>query len=382
MLFKIDLLELQAILKTLRVSVKPASAEQDGRLTISVKAPQQPSFSTSTGYAGTEVRSSSASVELDGAVCISYTDLSDFINNLKPPHELGGVESVTLKLSTKFLVATAEGSFKDKKTKVSRRIKILPEVTYPNLNIDTLSFSIDADLLKYVLDKTIPFIDPIHPMLPLRGMSLILDSDKFYFAGTNGVVLSEFKVDNSEELIKEQYLFSYDFIKGLRGVVASLSKGENKAYFYIDKKIAKVIIDNVTFWGQMLSDQLYPEYKKELIKSFKYKFIIDRQLLLDNLTPLIGALDKDDNNRLTIQIKDSKVLLYNDLSEADFMIEDSVPSDFIIDVNGKLCRDLINNIRDDNIIMYCTDDKTNIIFDSHMFEDQKTLLTFIRRRSL
>jgi hypothetical protein len=54
--------------------------------------------------------------------------------------------------------------------------------------------------------------------------------------------------------------------------------------------------------------------------------------------------------------------------------------EFVIDVDGKAMIDTVNAIKDDVLLLKFSHDMGCFIFDSGTFEDQKALITPVRRR--
>ena len=71
---------------------------------------------------------------------------------------------------------------------------------------------------------------------------------------------------------------------------------------------------------------------------------------------------------------------YND--DARFSYGETVDFDgnFVIDVNGAFMMETLEAIDDDRVIIKFTDENGVLIFDSKNYEDQKALITPIRRR--
>ena len=56
-------------------------------------------------------------------------------------------------------------------------------------------------------------------------------------------------------------------------------------------------------------------------------------------------------------------------------------ADFIVDVNGSFLKQTVEAIRDDKLLIKFSDDKGPVIFDSGNFQDQKGVVTPIKRRA-
>ena len=383
MRFTIDIEEIQYLLKCLRASIKATSTDLDGRVSILAREDNSVSFSTDIGTIGTSYTAESTQVKEAGSVGVVYADLQNFVNSFKPWSEgHGGVKEVNFRLNEKSLSLNLDNLHSEtKKSKSNIKLKIYSSSEQKHDKFGDVTFVLSSSMLKSAIDKTIYAIDPLSSHIFLRGLNLMFDSDNIYFAGTNGVVLSEYSVKNTTTGPEKNIIITHEFVKGLRSVLANVSKEEAQVEFSVSEKVIKARTSGVTFWGQLIAGYKFPNYRIEFTKPYKHKLVFDRELLLSNLNPVLGALDDDDNNRMTILMEGNTVKFYSDLSDSEFELENEIDGKFIIDVNGKLCRDVINSVKDDRLIMYCNNENDNIVFDSEMFEDQKSLLTFIRRRS-
>jgi DNA polymerase III sliding clamp (beta) subunit (PCNA family) len=383
MRFSIDLKELQYILKCLRVSVRSTSTEAEGRVSIVANDNNTIDFSTTVGIIGTTIKANIVKIDTIGAIDIVYSDLQNFVGSFKPFEDDRGVKEVNFKLNEKSLSVGLDNFYGDGKiSKSNIKLKLYGAVGATAKTFDQISFVLSSSMLKASIDKIIGAIDPLNHNTYLRGLNINFTKDIIYFAGTNGVIVSEYAIKNTSNLADKSYLLTHDFVKGLRGILANISKEESQVEFDVSDKLIKVNVSGVIFWGQLLVGHTFPDYRTVFTKPYKHRLVIDRELLLNNLGPITSLLVDDDNNRMSISIESSTVRLYNDLAESLFELESPFEGTFIIDVNGRLCKDLVTTIRDDRIILCFNDEKDNIMFDSEMFEDQKSLLTFIRRRNL
>lgn len=382
MKFSIDLNELQYILKCLRVSVRSNTTDVEGRVSIVANEDNSIDFSTTVGVIGTSLKATTVKIESTGMIDIVYIELQNFISTFKPWEEgRGGVKDVTFKLNDKSLSVNLENFYGDSKSsKLNTKLKIFSSTEVKLKKFEEISFVLSSSMLKSSIDKVIGAIDPLNSNVFLRGLNINFTKDAIYFAGTNGVIVSEYAVKNTSSIVDKSHLLTYDFAKGLRGILSNISKEEAQVEFSVSEKLIKVQVNGVLFWGPLLIGHTYPDYRVVFTKPYKNRITLDRELLLNNIIPIVGSLDEDDNSRMSISVEGTKVTFFNDLSESTFEIDSPFDGSFIVDVNGKLCKDVITTVKDDKLFLYFNNEKDNIVFDSEMFEDQKSLLTFIRRR--
>lgn len=382
MKFNIDLIKLRYILKCLRNSVKINTTDPTGCINIRIKEDGSILFSSSNDTIGVMVAvTESVTIFTPGAVAISFNDLHLFVNSLPSwSEDTGGVKQVQFKLNDKSVSVYVENFYKENKSSKSTiKLKIFDYIENKNNSFNDTSFVLSASMLKAAIDKVSPALDQLHSIPYLRGMNIKFEGPFIYFAGTNGVLLSEYVVKNTSNLTANSFLLSYDLIKCIRNMIITVPKEEAQVYFSISDRVVKVKIYDVIFWGQTLIGHTYPDYRSELLREYKHKIVIEKETLINAITPLIGALVEDDNYRMTISLKDNNARLYNDYSESEFEISEFV-GDFCVDLNGKLCKEVVNMVKDEKILIKFSDEKNNVLFDSELFEDQKTLITYIRRR--
>ncbi len=102
--------------------------------------------------------------------------------------------------------------------------------------------------------------------------------------------------------------------------------------------------------------------------------------LMGILTPFHDILDPDDHYRITVSMKDGNMEIYNDNLHFHYNGDIDFNDEFIIDVNGRYVQQTLLSIKDDKLLMKFSDANGVLIFDSANYEDQKSLVTPIKRR--
>jgi DNA polymerase III sliding clamp (beta) subunit (PCNA family) len=206
-------------------------------------------------------------------------------------------------------------------------------------------------------------------------MNVRFDENNIYFTGANGIMLSEYKIKNISNLKEGSFLLNYDFVMGLRRALGD----ETQIFFEIDNGKIKVKFDNICFYGKIVIGHVFPEYVHKF-DDYSDSIIINKDIIVSSLLPFSDVLDDGDNKRLTVSINNKKLTLYND--HASFVYEDDVAYDgaFVIDINGSFMMQTVDAIVDDKLLVKFSTDKGCIIFDSGNFEDQKALITPIKRK--
>ena len=131
--------------------------------------------------------------------------------------------------------------------------------------------------------------------------------------------------------------------------------------------------------GRLIIGSDYPDYKPTFDK-YENHINLSKDFLMGSLYPFTDVLDAEDYNRITISIKDKIFKIYND--NLDFEAEQEIPMgvELDIDLNGRLLIQTIDSIKDDFILFKFSDSSGFAIFDSSSFNDQKALMTPIKKR--
>jgi len=233
-------------------------------------------------------------------------------------------------------------------------------------------FSLNSDVILEATNKVMYAIDASDARPFIQGMYLAFDAKSIYFVGTNGKLISEYTFKNESGLTEGGFLLKYDFVQSLRRLV-----GDNQRVdFEIDERNVKAKFGNVVLFGKPIIGHQFPDYKTPL-ENYKYKLVLDKDNL--DVTSVLDSLNAEDNFRLTLEIKDGTLTLYNDFANLCYENID-YKDNFIVDVNGTFLRSTVDVIRDQKIVMKFTNEQTPVIFDSANYENQKGLITPLRRR--
>ena len=390
--FTIKLEELQHILKCMRASVKVNTIDLPGRLVIHVSEGDGVRFAGSNDDTGISVVSKTGVVKAPGDVAVVYGKLQSFIFSFTPwVEEKRGVKEVHFKLNKNSLSVLLNNTQPNgKKSKSSIRLEIFDVlISDYDKKLNEIHFTLTDSILSASIDKVNPAIDSNHYVSYIRGACLRFENDFVYIGALNGTVVSEFRFKNPSTIKDEVHILSHKFISALRSLLSNLSRDvEIMASFNITKGVITVQMDNVLMWGRLIVSKKYPDYRTEFDMPFKHTIVVNKDVFVNNLNPIVGSLDSDDNDRLTIEINKDIIKLYNDYAESSFEFElgfeDNKPVEesFIADANGKAFKDIVNSIQDDYIVMQVVDDKHHILFNSKLLGDQRSVVTTLRRRSV
>jgi DNA polymerase III sliding clamp (beta) subunit (PCNA family) len=378
MKFYIDTAELQYVIKLFSVTAKINTVDVPGRVLIEAEKDGIVKFFSNNGSTAALYMADEIKVDAPGKSVVLYSKIRSFITTFKPWDGESGVKEFCFNLKGNGLYITVVNTQTDGKI-IKGKIKadcFTPESIQKPKPFGDVTFILNSVILKEAINKVVYAIDAQDfNKHALQGMSIQFDEAGICFAGTNGKVLSEYKVKNVSDLKSGSFILKYDFVMGLRRILTE----ETQLFFEINDKRVNVKFDNVVYSGSPLVGYTYPEYKS-VLDAFKESVTVSKEVLMGNILPFMDILNPDDYNRLTFSIKNKQLTFENDYGK--FTSEQEIDSsiDFIIDVNGVLMKETIEHIKDDEILLKFSDESGCLIFDSGNFEDQKSLITHIRRR--
>lgn len=378
--FTIDTYELQRIAKTLG-QVARNTNDRSGKITIKAKDNNEVVFLATRDSIGIQVVSTKAHVIEPGVLTTPYSHIKSFIFSFFPWSGNYGTKEfhITSKNDETFIQVTTvyedgkESKGKLKLTTDSTYTVIAPEpVTKP-------SFILNSNIIRDAVNKVIYAIDPTVSKPVIRGMNIAFDDKYIYFAGTNGRMLSEYKVNNVSDLKSGSFVVAYDFISVLKSIITE----DSQLFFEVDLKNydpkIKVAFDNVYYWGSQLVGHEYPDYNP-LLTGFSETVVVKKHALTSLLHPLMDVLNPEDHHRVTLRLDHNNMVLSNDSGIFEYAGDVNFNGKFIIDLNGIFLNQTIEAIKDDDIkLKFSADDKV-FIFDSNNFENQLALVTPIKRR--
>lgn len=244
----------------------------------------------------------------------------------------------------------------------------------------SVSFDLEASVMSSIIDKVSYAIDPSETKAIIQGMYINFTDSTIAFAGTNGKIVSEYVIPNTTNISNISVVLRHDFILGLRSLLPK--SGLISMSFEDDTKVQVTIVTNditMYYWGYILNGSSYPDYVAHLNK-FSHSIVLDKTILFDILSSIASSLDPDDTNRMTIEIKDRILKIYNDNAQFEYAEEVDYGDEFVIDINGIYLKQTISNIKDDSIIMKFSNSTGCIIFDAVSEQNRKSLLAPLRRR--
>lgn len=375
--FSIETGDLQRAIKLLGVSAKVNTKDSTGMILIGTEDDGTVTFLANNNSTAITYNSKKSLVNTPGTTAIEYGKVRSFVSSFTAWNDRFGVKDFHFSADERKLSISVVNHYES--GKISKGNLKLP--TYDAYAIrlpkpfGKPNFILNSTIFRSATSKVLYAIDPSEAKPFIQGMNVNFDEDNIYFVGTNGKLLSEYKVKNISDLAEGSFLLRYDFIMGLRRALGE----ETEIQFEFDERDVKARFDDVCFWGKTIIGHDYPNYKP-ILKVYEHEIVLDKDVLMSSLLPFSDILNPDDNYRLTFELSEGNVKFVND--SADFVYDDKVDFDgsFIIDVNGLYMIQTVDVIKDDKIVVKFSGDEKPIIFDSGNFRDQKALITPLRRR--
>lgn len=374
--FSIDAGDLQKAIKLLSVTAKVNAADMSGMISITASE-DAVDFLSNNAATALSYHSEKVVVNTPGVAIIEYGKIRSFATSFNLWNEKSGVKDFHFSADDNLLNVSVVNTHENNKVSEGH-LKLRTYDTYmvrAPKSFETPSFSLNSNIFRTATNKVLYAISPGAGMAFLDGMNISFNEDGILFVGTNSRMLSEYKIKNISDLKEGSFLLRYDFIMGLRRAISD----ETVVLFEITEREVKACFDDVCFWGKTIIGHEFPEYK-QILKSYEHTISLDKDVLMDSLRPFSDILDPDDNFRLSFSINKGEMIFFND--SAEFKYSDPIEFDgkFVIDVNGQFMIQTIDTIKDDKILIKFTDEDSVLIFDSSNYEDQKALITPIRRR--
>ena len=375
--FNIDVEELQSIIKALGVVAKRNTNEPSGRILIEAEN-NKIRFIANNDSVAIGCVSSKNVIKKEGAASVVYNKLRSFISPFEAYNGEFGLKKVIFKTTDKAVNINAENIFENGSTsKAKLRLDLFNTyaIQQPKL-LNKTTFILNSNMMKAAIDKITYAINPNEIRAFIQGMCVEFDSKNIYFAGTNGLMLTQYRIENNSNLDKGKYSIKYDFISALSRLLQS---DGTQLFIEIENDRIKIKFNNIFMEGRMIIGHEYPNYHSTL-DSFSNVITLNKDVLMGILTPFHDILNPDDHYRITISMKDGSMEIYNDNLHFHYNGDIDFNDEFIMDVNGRFVLQTLTSIKDDKLLMKFSDENGVLIFDSANYEDQKSLITPIKRR--
>jgi len=372
--FSIDVGELQRILKVLSVVVSSASL---GQILIEAKE-NSVEFIANNSSIAVEYFSDKCAVKTPGAVSIMYDRLRFFVSPFEPHNGTFGAKDVKFKVTEKAVNVNIDNIYEDGTTSKGklRLDKLNIYAIHRPKPFNQATFILSSGIMKAAVEKVLYAVNPQEIRSFIQGVCIEFDNKNVYFVGTDGLVLSQFTMDNNSTLNNGRYTIKHDIMSAL---LRLLQDDYEQLFVEIENDRIKIKFGNVFVEGRVIIGHDYPDYKA-LLERFEDNIVLDKEMFMKTVVPFNEISDKDDYHRITLAIKDKKMKIFNDNLHFDYNENIEFDGAFTIDINARLLQKTINAIKDNKLFMKFSNEKGLLIFDSSNHENQKSLITPIKRR--
>jgi DNA polymerase III sliding clamp (beta) subunit (PCNA family) len=377
--FTVSTDSLQRAIKVLGVVVRANALDATGRVLIEAKDGTV-AFMSNNGSTALSFVANDVEIVEEGVVAITYSKIKSFVTSFRPWDGESGAKSFHLVAddrNTKIVVDNVYATGKSAKGELSLTnfnpalITRPPEFEEESFSLNSTIFRAATAKVMYAINPQTDFNQPA-----LQGMNIHFDDDSIFFAGSDGVVLSEYQVKNVSDKVEGNITLQYDFIMGLRRL---LSDDINLSWEVKGNRVS-IKFDEVIYTGRRIIGHEFPDYKPAL-EDYIDHINLNKEFLMSSLYPFSDVLDPEDNFRLTFEIKDKMLRIFNTQAKVESEQDNIVGGlDYSVDLNGKHMIQTIEAIKDDNILFKFGGEQDFAIFDSSHFEDQKALISSIKKR--
>jgi len=379
--FKIETHELKYAIKLLSAAVVPSTTDSPGRILIEASN-KGVLFLVNNNSVAVEYLSTNCEVKAEGKTSIIFSKLQTFILPFNSWNDKAGSKETTFKIvekATEKFVLVHVDNVLDDGSNFDGELKLTIWDTYsiqkPN-PFNKANFILNCGLMKSAISKILYAVNPDEVREHLQNIKVEFSNELITFVGTNGVSLSEYEMQNISGEKDSSFTIKYDLMAALE---KTLPLDDTQLFIEVTPNRIKSKFNDVLVEGTQIIGREYPKYKPTL-NAFSNQVKLNKKALLNVMVPAQGVLDPDDHFRLTVEIRNGKLHLYNDNVKFKSNLKLDFGEDFVIDVNGQLMKKTIESIIDDAILMKFSDATGVLIFDSANHENQKSLLTPIRRR--
>ena len=373
--FNIDVSEAQDIVNKLSSICRLKSDGVDGLVMVDVAG--EVTFSVNNTTTGLIITSFTSKIKSTGRFVCKLDMFKSYILKFSSLVDGVGTEFFNFIVDDSVLFIKTKTTFKHTKPSYRKlRVSLLHNDTYPNIKKNTnTSVILNSSILKSGLMNVIDCVNYKELRPSLRGPSIRIDKDCVVFAATNGVKLAEsiFNIETSS-IKPTSFILRYDISKAL----VSLLDYNKQVFIGFEGNNIFLLCEGIYVIGSVITKDGFPDYKS-VLNSFSNEIILDRQMLIDNITNTLGTLDDDDNSRLNITLTGNHIIFTSDRidisQELDFEVDH-----ISVDINGKFVYELISKFKSDTIIFSYKDDKSPLVFKSGDDSNYIVLLTNLRKR--
>ena len=378
MKFEIDTATLQRVVKVLGVVARVNVIDSTGRLLMETDK-DNIVFTVNNGATDITISTPALSISEPGKLSIVYGKIKSFVSSYKPWNGTSGVKKFRINSTEKSTFIKVDNFYGDGKAAKSslKLVNSNPALLQKSASFENTTFILNSTIFRTATNKVLYAIDPSmdFSLMALQGMNMSFDGNDIYFVGANGKVLSECQIKNTGEYNECNITLQYDFIMGLR----RLLRDDIQLFWEIKGNRILVKFDDIVYSGRHIVGHEYPVYKNSFDDYTSY-INFNKELLLETVRPFVDVLEPEDNFRLTFEVKDKIIRLFNEQGSVELEQDIQGGIDYTIDINGKFFIQTIESINDTNIILKFSDENGLLIFDASTTNDQKSLIMPLSKR--
>lgn len=362
--------DIQRVIKLLSVTAKMNVTSFEGQILIQASE-DNVVFTSRNGSSGLTCKVP-AKIINPGQTNVLYSRMKSFIMTFGPWDGESGAKEFHFIVKHPKLTINVEIFHEDASSSKSNLNleQIKASAFLSPVKLGTPNLILNSSIMKSAIDKAIYAIDPNSSEKFTKGIRMLLKDNTITYTATNGLVVSDYKVTNESGLEEGEYFLPYEFIMGLRRVLID----DTQLFFGISKQKIKISFDDVLFWSNGLSYGTWPATDSVWDK-FDKTIELNREILLTGISSFIDVLDKDDFNRVTVEMKEQTLSLRTDSSLFEYTDVDKSDTAFVLDISGRDLINTLNSLSDDTVKLKCLDAKNGLILESSGFENQKAFIT-------
>lgn len=376
--FNVSTDSIQRAVKVLGIVVRTNAVDATGRVLIEAKDGVVV-FMSNNGATGLSFTVKDAEVIEEGVIAITYSKIKSFVTSFRPWDEESGVKSFNFVADERTTTINVQNIFANGKSSKSK-LKLTnfnPALVQRIPPFEEVSFTLISNIFREAANKVLYAIDPQtdYNQAALQGMNIQFGDDRIFFAGSDGVVLSEYEAPNKTGRVDGNVTLQYDFIMGLRRLLSD----DIELEWEIKGNRVSLRFEEIVYTGRRIIGHDFPDYKPAL-EDYTDHINLNKDFLTSSLRPFVDLLDPEDNFRLTFEIKDKMLRIFN--TQANVEAEQDIIGglDYSIDLNGRHLLQTIEAIVADDILFKFSDEKGFAIFDASHQQTQKALISSIKKR--
>jgi len=362
--------DMQRVIKLLGVTAKMNDTSFEGQVLI--KTNKDVAIFISRNSSSGLTCTVPAKIIVEGQSNILYSRMKSFIMTFAPwDGEIGAKEFHFVLRNTKLFVEVETFYENENSSKSKLHLEQFKVSSFfTPVEMDKSNLIINSNIIKTAIDKAIYAIDPNSSEKFTKGIRMLLKDKKIIYTATNGIVVSNYEVVNKSSKNDGEYFLPYGFIMGLRRLLAD----DTQLFFNITKQKIKASFDNVLYWSNSLSYDHWPP-TDSVWNKYDKTIELRRDILLSGISAAADVLDKDDFNRVTIEMVNNKLYLRTDNSLFEYPNVEHTYSNFSVDISGRDLINSLNAISDNDIKFKCLDENNGVIIESCGKDDQKAFIT-------